>query len=171
MTAAKPAVLYRPARLADVPAITTLINEFAAERIMLPKTLESVALSIDDFIVATDRHAHVLGCAAVKEYSPSLAEVASVAVVRPAHGLGIGTELVQRIEDLASRRGVSDLIAFTVSPAFFEGLGYSVRDPALFPEKASRDCAICPRRTCCNEICVYRPLDQLAGAARVQAAA
>jgi N-acetylglutamate synthase-like GNAT family acetyltransferase len=171
VTAARTAVLYRPARLADVPAITTLINEFAAERIMLPKTLESVTLGVDDFIVATDRHARVLGCAAVKEYSPSLAEVASVAVVRQAHGLGIGTELVRRVEDLASRRGVSDLFAFTATPRFFEGLGYGVVDSALFPEKASRDCAVCPRRMCCDEICVYRALDQLVATARVRAAA
>ncbi len=148
--------MYRPARVADVPQMAALINGFAAERIMLPKTPESIALAIDDFIVASDRNGRVLGCAAVKEYSPSLAEVASVAVSRSAHGLGIGTELVRRVEGLAIRRGVSELFALTTTPRFFEGLGYGVVDRALFPEKIRRDCNQCPRRTACDEICVYR---------------
>jgi amino-acid N-acetyltransferase len=140
----------------DVAAIATLINGFAAERIMLPKSAESIALGIDDFVVATDRHGRVLGCAALREYSPSVAEVASVAVARGAHGRGIGSRLVQAVERLAATREIDNLFALTMTPEFFDRLGYRVVDRALFPEKIGRDCTVCPRRHACDEVCVAR---------------
>ncbi len=152
----KQLVSYRTAQAGDVPAIEALINEFAVERIMLPKTVESIALGVDDFIVATDRHGRILGCAALREYSPSLAEVASVAVARRAHGMGIGSELVRRVEALAATRGIGELFALTLTPPFFDRLGYRVVDRACFPEKVCADCVVCPRRQACNEICVAR---------------
>jgi amino-acid N-acetyltransferase len=149
-------IAYRSAHAGDVPAIEALINEFAAERIMLPKTVESIALGIEDFIVATDQHGRIVGCAALREYSPSLAEVASVAVARRAHGLGIGSQLVRRVEALAATRGIGELFALTLAPPFFDRLGYSIVDRARFPEKVRADCTVCPRRHACNEICVAR---------------
>jgi amino-acid N-acetyltransferase len=151
-------VTIRPARPHDVPDIVELINGFAAQQVMLPKTAESVALSLEDFLVATDAQGHLLGCAAVREYSPSLAEVASVAVSPEAHGRGIGAALVRRVERLAHGRGIADLFALTTTPPFFQTLGYRVVDRALFPEKIRRDCAGCARRWQCNEVCVYRSL-------------
>jgi amino-acid N-acetyltransferase len=94
----------------------------------------------------------------VREYSPSLAEVASVAVSPHAHGLGIGSALVRRVERLAHARGVSELFALTTTPTFFQSRGYRVVDLALFPEKIRRDCASCSRRVQCAEVCVYRSL-------------
>jgi amino-acid N-acetyltransferase len=156
----------RAARLSDVPDIVTLINGFAAQQVMLPKSAESVLLALDDFIVATDKHGRVVGCAAVREYSPSLAEVASVAVAPEAHGLGIGAALVRRVERLAAARGTAELFALTTTAPFFQSLGYRVVDRALFPEKIRRDCVGCPRRSACVEVCVYRSL----AAAQQQAA-
>jgi len=152
----------RAARSHDVPNIAALINGFAAEQLMLPKTAESIALALDDFVVATDAQGRLLGCAALREYSPSLAEVASVAVASDAHGLGIGAQLVRRVERLAHARGTSELFALTMTAPFFQSLGYRVVDRAQFPEKVRRDCATCPRRLDCAEVCVYRPLAEAA---------
>jgi amino-acid N-acetyltransferase len=153
-------VAYRPARLSDVAAMVALINGYAAEHIMLPKSAEAIALAIEDFVIATDRRGRLLGCAALREYSPSLAEVSSVAVAREAHGLGIGSGLVREVERLAAAREVGNLFALTLTTPFFDRLGYRVVDRALFPEKVQRDCATCTRRTACNETCVYRALTQ-----------
>src|SRR3974377_1606340 len=65
--------ILRNARLTDVPAIASLINGFASTQQMLPKSAEAIALAIDDFVVATDSHGRLLGCGALREYSPSLA--------------------------------------------------------------------------------------------------
>ncbi|HEX5831303.1 MAG TPA: GNAT family N-acetyltransferase [Gemmatimonadaceae bacterium] len=160
------AIVIRPARPADVAGIAALINGYAAERIMLFRTPESIELTLHDFLVAADAHGRVLACGALKEYSPSLAEVASVAVSRDAHGFGLGRRIVQAVERLAERRGVEELFALTTTPAFFEAVGYQTTDRAHYPEKIRRDCLGCARRMACPEVCVRRPV-----AAEVLAAA
>ena len=76
-------------------------------------------------------------------------------------GLGIGAALVRRVEHLAHARGTAELFALTMTPPFFKALGYRVVDRAHFPEKVRRDCAVCPRRMECAEVCVYRPLAEV----------
>jgi N-acetylglutamate synthase-like GNAT family acetyltransferase len=151
-------IAVRPARAADVEAIVRLVNEFAAEKVMLPRSPESVLLALHDFVVAADGHGRVLACAALKEYSPSLAEVASVAVARAAHGRGLGRQVVDAVERLAVRRGITEVFALTLTPGFFEAVGYETSDVARYPEKVRRDCRSCPRRHACDEICVTKGL-------------
>lgn len=151
--------LVRRARSADVGQIAALIAEYAAEGTMLAKPPEAIELALDDFVVVVDRHQRVLACGALKEYSPSLAEVASVAVSRAAHGRGLGRSIVSAVEALARRRGIGEVFALTLTPAFFEAVGYTVTDRARYPEKLRRDCVGCARKFSCGEICVWRPLD------------
>ncbi|MFL5582082.1 MAG: GNAT family N-acetyltransferase [Gemmatimonadaceae bacterium] len=161
-------VVIRPACPADVQAIVLLVNQYAAEKVMLARTPESVLLALHDFVVAVDAHGRVLACAALKEYSPSLAEVASVAVTRAAHGKGLGRQVVAAVERLAARRGITEVFALTLTPGFFEAVGYAVTDVARYPEKRRRDCASCARRHACDEICVTK---DLAAARALEAAA
>jgi amino-acid N-acetyltransferase len=149
----------RPARMCDVTGIEELVNGYAAERLMLPRTAESIELALEDFVVATDAHGHVLACGALKMYSPSLAEVASVAVARGMHGRGLGTMVVTEVEQLARARGVSELFAITLTPQFFDSLGYERSDRSLYPEKLRRDCATCPRKFGCPEACMRRAME------------
>lgn len=161
-------VNIRAARRSDAEAIVKLVNGYAAEGIMLPRTFESVANAIDDFVVAVDGRGRLLGCGALKEYSPSLAEVSSLAIERTAHGTGLGKKIVREVEQLAFKRGIFELFALTLTPGFFESAGYAVADRAAYPEKIRRDCLRCPRRIRCDEVCVSR---SLAAAARLEAAA
>jgi len=100
----------------------------------------------------------VRACGALKEYAPSLAEVASLAVARDAHGGGLGRRMVAELEALARMRGIDELFASTLTAGFFESVGYVVTERARYPEKIRRDCASCPRRFGCNEVCVARML-------------
>lgn len=161
-------VSIRPAGRRDADAMVALVNGYAAEGVMLPRTLDSVVTSLDDFVVAVDGRGKLLGCGALKEYSPSLAEVSSLAIVREAHGTGLGRQIVRSVEELARKRGIDDLFALTLTPAFFESAGYAVQDRALYPEKIRRDCLRCPRRIRCDEVCVGR---SLAAAQPLEAAA
>jgi len=154
--AAREAITLRPARAADVAGVVSLIAGYAAEKIMLPRTPESVLLALDDFVVAVDAHGTVLGCGALKEYSPSLAEVSSLAVAREAHGRGLGRTIVARLEQLARSREIGELFALTLTPEFFGAVGYAVVDKARYPEKIRRDCLGCARRAGCREICVAK---------------
>src|SRR5581483_11822445 len=120
------AVTLRAAQLRDVPAIVALVNGYAAEQVMLPRSAESVELALDDFVVAVDARGDVVACGALKTYSPSLGEVASLAVAREAHGHGLGRAIVDAVEALARSRGVRELFALTLTPRFFEASGYAV---------------------------------------------
>src|SRR5665811_523315 len=70
----------------DAGQILELVSQYAAQGLMLPRTFEQVAARIDSYVVATDSAGRVIACAALEEYSPSLAEVSSVAVAPTHHG-------------------------------------------------------------------------------------
>jgi N-acetylglutamate synthase-like GNAT family acetyltransferase len=125
---------------------------------MLPRTPESVLLALDDFVVAVDAWDRVVACGALKEYSPSLAEVSSLAVASEAHGRGLGRRIVAHLERLARVRGIGELFALTLTPEFFGAVGYEAVDRARYPEKIRRDCVGCARRSACREVCVARAL-------------
>ena len=151
-------ISLRVAQIADVAAIVALVNGYASDSVMLPITGERVALALSDFVVATSPRGRLLACGALKEYSPSLAEVASLAVARDAHGGGLGTRVVAELEALARMRGIDELFALTMTPRFFERAGYAITERAHYPEKIRRDCTLCARRFGCAEVCVSRVL-------------
>jgi N-acetylglutamate synthase-like GNAT family acetyltransferase len=148
----------RRARPGDADAISRLISVFAAEALMLRRTPAMVELAIDDYVVAIDVRGQIVGCGALKEYSPSVAEVAAIAVSRDAHGCGVGRAIVDAVEQLANKRAIYDVFALTLQPEFFSAIGYQRVDRARYPEKIRRDCLGCARRFACNEICFAKNL-------------
>ena len=158
-------VVIRKARPEDARAIADLIAGFADESLMLRRTPEHIELSIDDYVVGVDVRGHILACGALKEYSPSVAEVAAIAVSREAHGNGLGRAVVAAVEALACKRGIYDVFALTLQPAFFAAIGYERVDRARYPEKIRRDCLGCIRRFACAEICFAKNLRAEARAA------
>ena len=153
-----PGVVVRRARESEAEAIARLNNLFAEKGLMLRRTPEMVSLSIDDYVVGTDARGNLLACGALKEYSPSVAEVAAIAVAPEASGNGLGRAVVRAVEDLALKRGIFDVFALTLQPDFFEAVGYERVDRARYPEKIRRDCLGCARRFACTEICFARNL-------------
>jgi N-acetylglutamate synthase-like GNAT family acetyltransferase len=153
-----PEYLVRRARARDVVAIAELNNSFANEGQMLRRTPEMISLAIDDYLVVQHANGELLACGALKEYSPSVAEVAAIAVSTKAHGKGLGRAIVTAVEDLARMRGTYDVFALTLQPEFFAAIGYHRVDRARYPEKIRRDCLGCARRFACNEICFAKSL-------------
>ena len=151
----------RGATVADAEAIARLNNRFADQHLMLRRTPEMIALACDDYVVAVDERGHILACGALKEYSPSLAEVAAIAVAPEAQGSGLGRRIVAAVEDLARKRGIPEVFALTLAPAFFEAMEYHRVDRARYPEKIRRDCIGCARRFACNETCFAKSLRDL----------
>ena len=156
--AAPPAVvLLRRARLADVPVLYELLDAYARQGLLLPRTAEQIAHRIREFTVAVDAHG-VAGCGALRLYTPELGEVVALAVADRLQGQGIGRSIVESIVDEAQERGVRRLFALTLRERFFNQLGFVTRPMAEMPEKLAADCASCPRRQACNEILVLREL-------------
>jgi N-acetylglutamate synthase-like GNAT family acetyltransferase len=153
-----PDLFVRRARPQDAVAIARLNNSFANEGQMLIRTPEMISLAIDDYVVIQGARGELLACGALKEYSPSVAEVAAIAVSRDAHGRGLGRTIVRSVEDLARMRGIYDVFALTLQPDFLAAIGYQRVDRARYPEKIRRDCLGCMRRFACNEICFAKNL-------------
>ena len=153
-----PDLLVRRARPVDAAAISRLNNTFADDGQMLTRSPETIALAIEDYVVVQDAAGALLACGALKEYSPSVAEVAAIAVSKEAHGRGLGRAIVSAVERLARMRGIHDVFALTLQPEFFTAVGYERVDRARYPEKIRRDCLGCARRFACNEICFARNL-------------
>lgn len=154
------AVHLRPARSIDIEGIASLISGYAAQGVMLPRTPEAIALALHDYVVAVDPHGRVMACGALREYSPSVAEVSAVAVAPGAHGCGLGSRIVLAVEQLAAVRGIDELFALTLTTGFFLAAGYAVVDRAIYPEKIRRDCRGCARQFSCAEVCLQRLLDR-----------
>src|SRR5262245_47410614 len=104
----------RRAQPRDAAAIARLIAVFAADALMLRRTPEMVEMAIDDYVVAERPNGEIAACGAIKEYSPSVAEVAAIAVCREAHGNGLGKAIVRAVEELAMKRGIYDVFALTL---------------------------------------------------------
>lgn len=151
------AVALRKARMPDIAALLSLINDFASKGIMLPRTEFEMSENIRDFTVAFagDR---IAGCGALHFYGPSSAEVRSLAVHEAAHGHGIGRLVVEALEDEARQFNLKSLFAFTYVPGFFRKLGFREVDRGELPLKAWKDCLRCPKFQCCDEIAMLKAL-------------
>ena len=152
------AITIRRAVPDDARAIARLIEVFAMDALMLRRTPSVIELSIADYVVGEREPGEIVACGALKEYSPSVAEVAAIAVSTQLHGRGLGKAIVASVEQLAIKRGTCDLFALTLQPAFFAALGYERVDRARYPEKIRRDCLGCARRFACNEVCLAKTL-------------
>lgn len=130
--------MVRRAVRGDAGVILELVSQYAAQGLMLPRTLEQIAARIDNYVVAPDAGGHVVACAALEEYSPSLAEVSSVAVAPSHHGQGLGSQVVLGIERLARARDIEEVFALSLTDNFFLSLAYEPTTISRYPEKLAR---------------------------------
>lgn len=149
-------VAVRAARVADMRQVEPLINGFAARELMLPKTIEQLSRNFREFVVAETPDGRILGCAALRVYTPQLAELGSLAVHADAHGMGVGRKLVERVEEEARVLGIGTVFALTLQDVFFHKLGYRTVHKEMFPLKVWADCRQCPKIAACDEIAVVR---------------
>ncbi len=127
----------RPATRMDAEQIWELLACYVSEGLMLPRTLEQITMNIENYVVAV-ASSKVVACAALEEFSPSLAEVSSVAVAKTEHGKGLGTEVVLGVERLARARDIAELFAMSLSDRFFLSLDYQTVSISRYPEKLAR---------------------------------
>jgi amino-acid N-acetyltransferase len=130
--------MVRRAVRSDAGAILELVAQYAAQGLMLARNLQQIATRIDNYVVVTDASGHVLACGALEEYSPSLAEVSSVAVAPSHHGQGLGSQVVLGVERLARARDIEELFALSLTDNFFLSLSYEPTTISRYPEKLAR---------------------------------
>jgi amino-acid N-acetyltransferase len=140
----------RKARLGDVPILHRLINYYAGERVMLPRTLTDLYENVWEFTVAEEDD-KLVGCGALKLYSQEIAEIRSLCVDAALKSKGIGCEVMESLLAEAEGFGLKTVFALTVAPTFFEKLGFREVPRERFPTKVWRDCLRCDRYASCNE--------------------
>ena len=157
-------VLTRPATTADVPAMVKLMTPYIGTGDLLPRTPLDLLRDIQTYAVATDQHGAVIGMAALKPYSSTLAEVIALVVSPRAQGQGVGVGLVEHLLQRAAELGFPEVFALTRVPGFFHRMGFATVEKSRFPLKVWFDCARCSRRHSCDEIAVH--LTDVAGRGR-----
>src|SRR5712691_11624288 len=108
----------RKAALADIPGLLGLINAYASQGIMLPRTEFEMAENIRDFRAAFDE-GRLVGCGALHFYTPTSGEIRSLAVEPGLKTKGIGRKLVEALEAEARDQDLHAVFAFTYVPGFF----------------------------------------------------
>lgn len=146
-------VTVRPPTVADVTALTAIVNENARAGHLLPRSEASIRASLPDWLIAEVDN-RVVGCGSLLLMGPQLVEVRSLAVLPSYQSYGIGAKVVTALVDEARRRGYRTVFALTRAVGFFLKLGFTITDKERFPEKVWRDCAICPLQTRCDETAV-----------------
>lgn len=150
-------VLLRRARPVDVPALVDLMRDYTKQGLLLPRTAEQIARDIDQYTVAVDSQG-LVGCVALRPFTPVLAELCALAVAERAQGHGLGGLLVESVVEEATRVGCEQLFALTLRESFFNRLDFRTGLIADVPEKVWADCERCPVRAACREIMVVRDL-------------
>ncbi len=145
----------RNAVLPDADSIDAIIQPYADEGTLLPRTRAELAENIRDFIIA-EENGRVIGCGALHLYGLHLAEIRSIAVTPDAKGLGAGRALVEALMDEARRHCVTCVCLFTRTPSFFAHLGFETASRAELPDKIYKDCVCCPKLHDCDEIAMVK---------------
>jgi amino-acid N-acetyltransferase len=151
------ATAVRKAAIRDIGNILELINIYAAQGIMLPRTEFEMSENIRDFSVAYDGN-HLVGCGALHFYTPTTAEVRSLAVRPEIKQHGVGRTIVEALEEEARENDLAAIFAFTYSPGFFRKLGFDQVERGELPLKVWKDCLRCSKFEHCDEIAVLKRL-------------
>ncbi|MGV7927751.1 MAG: GNAT family N-acetyltransferase [Spirochaetota bacterium] len=141
----------REACPADVESIHRLLQPYALENIILERSREEIAKSIDKFLVAS-YNKDIVGAVSYYDYGPVLKEVRSLAVRKDVGNNGTGSALVRGLLTmLLGRFPGAKIFVLTYSPGFFGRLGFIEVPRETLPEKIWKDCDHCKNRDVCGE--------------------
>jgi len=151
-------IVIRGAMVNDVPAMARIVNGYASQGLMLPRSLHNLYQYVRSFVVATS-DGQVIGCGGLQVFWHDLAEVRSLALEEAWVGKGIGRLIVHHLITEARSLGVTKVFTLTYQQSFFERLGFHQVPRESLPHKIWSDCLNCPKYPDCDEIALM--LDDL----------
>ena len=153
----KTALRIRPAAIGDVPYVHHLLEIYAAQGNLLPRTMSELYRHLRDFFVI-EADGKVAACGALEIFTDDLGEVRSLVVDDAFKGRGLGKTLVERLAAEARAIGLKRLMALTYVPEFFHKLGFQTVAKDTLPEKVWSVCVKCYKFSHCDEIAVLLEL-------------
>ena len=145
----------RSAKVTDTKAVYSLINSYAERDRMLFRSMADIYKNLQAFTIA-EANGNVVGCCALEVVWSDLAEIKSLAVDETNTDKGIGKALATAAIEQAHRLGIAKVFALTLTPDFFEKLGFKIIEKEALPMKVWSDCARCPKQQNCDEIAVIK---------------
>lgn len=147
--------MIRKAIMSDVKTIQKLLEHFAHQGMLLPRSLSELYSFLRDYYVfVPEEETTPKGSVALHLCWEDLAEIKSLAVDETHAGQGIGSRLVEACVSEAITLGVYKIFALTYRVSFFTRLGFKVVDKSLLPHKIWADCLQCVKFPECDEIAV-----------------
>jgi amino-acid N-acetyltransferase len=140
----------RKAKIADLKQVHSLINDFAKQEQMIPRSLNELYETLRDFVVC-EINGDVRGVCALHIMWEDLAEIRSLAVDKEFQQSGIGKKLVKECLKEAKLLGIRRTFALTYHPEFFKKLGFKDTDKSSLPQKIWGDCLRCHHFPDCDE--------------------
>jgi amino-acid N-acetyltransferase len=150
-------LIVEKANIGDAIKIYDLINRYAKEGQMLPKTLAYIYEHLRQYTVARI-DSETIGVGALRIFWSDLAEVCSLAVDEKYLRKGIGRKIVESLEQEAINLGLRQVFALTYQAGFFVSLDYQLIDRSQLPQKIWQDCLKCPKYENCDEQAVIKIL-------------
>jgi len=118
--------VVRRARTTDVAAIRSIVEAYAADRILLGKDVVTLYEDVPDFRVAVDTDGRLVGCGAVHVMWEDIAEVRTLAVLPEFRRQGIGRMILDELLRTAADLGVEQVVCLTFEVDFFARYGFEV---------------------------------------------
>jgi len=128
----------RHARPEDVDAIWRIIDTYAQQGVLLPRSHEEIADKIGSFHVVV-RDTDVVGVAALRDFGAGIGELRSLSVDAAWHGYGFGELLIRAAVGQARSLGIGDLYVITASPGYFGRFGWANLPMDEVPEVLDAD--------------------------------
>ncbi|MEW6607328.1 MAG: N-acetyltransferase [bacterium] len=153
-------IYIRKARIRDIDEIQQLINSYAQEGHLLPRSLSELYEGMRDFFVA-ERDGQVIGCCGLHIVWKDLAEIRSLAIKKEMTKQGIGTKLLDSAVDSAKELEVNKIFVLTYNPDFFKKFGFKLVDKATLPHKIWGECIKCIHFPNCDEEALILELENV----------
>jgi len=150
--------MIRRATIADAEQIQRLINQFAEQGRLLPRSLSEIYDHLRDFHIYESQDHTIEGVCALHICWEDLAEIRSLAVATEARKNGIGMKLVKACLKEAKQLGVTQVFLLTYIPPYFERAGFHTVDKSTLPHKIWADCIRCVKFPNCDEIAMILDL-------------
>ncbi|NBJ14887.1 MAG: N-acetyltransferase [Dehalobacter sp. 4CP] len=143
-------VTYRHAKLSDVEDIICLINYYAEQGLMLPRTRSALYEGIREVIVAVEDD-RIVGTGALHITWDDLAEIRALTVEESYRGKGLGRKIVELLLEEARELHCPKVFTLTYQVDFFKHMGFEITEKDSMPHKVWKECINCVKFPNCDE--------------------
>ena len=149
--------MLRKAGIEDIKQIQRLINGFAEDDLMLPRSLNELYENLRDFFIYEEKN-KIVGCCALHVCWDDLVEIKSLAVDKRERNQGLGRDLVEACIQEARALGAKKIFVLTYAPDFFKKLGFKKIAHSKLPHKIWAECINCPKFPDCEETALIKEI-------------